>query len=377
MPMDVSAGGSFPSTFIDVNDDEMTSCGSTRAPDLTYSFTLTETRDVTVSAIGEGPDNIAIGVYTTCGEAESELRCARGAPSSAHLYSLAAGTYFIVAEGSAAREANFTLDVSFSAPTLPPPGDQCGNAIPLLPGVEATGSLAGFQDDEAISCGFFFRDAIYSFEITEASDAFIDFNAGGFGYMSVRSDCEDMATETRCSTGNPTRTRLRNLAPGTYYVIVEATSGTGYSLNLTTQSPPSVPTAVTGNDVCGSAHVVPPTGGLYSGSTVPALNDLSTRLCGSNATSRDVMFELTLTERKRVFATLDGSSYDTVLHLHRTSCVDRGEIACNDDMGGGSSTSALDRELDPGTYYYVVDGFGSASAGDYIFEVIVSDPDTE
>lgn len=368
-PTDVSEGGTFEATFIDVDDDVRTSCGSSRAPDLVYSFTTTETQDVRLALVGAGPDSLAIGVSSTCGM--DDLRCARGAPAGTRLYSLPAGTYFITVEGSASREADFSLTVEFLDPTDAPAGDTCEGAEPLVPGVEAMGTLADKQDDIETSCGFFFRDAVHSFTLTEPADVTLTADTGSFTYMSLRTTCDDEASEIRCTSGNPSRTRVRNLAAGTYFVVVESSRGSGYTLNLETTTPPTVPTMVTGNDVCGAATVVPAGGGLFTGTTTTALNDYETRLCGSGAASSDVAFRVDLTSRSEVFATTEGSTYDTVLHLHQDTCSSMGELACNDDGGSGSS-SLIDRELDPGTYFFVVDGFGAASAGSYEFEVLIT-----
>jgi hypothetical protein len=165
---------------------------------------------------------------------------------------------------------------------------------------------------------------------------------------------------------------LRNLPAGEHFVVVESFSGTGYELSLEV-SPPTVPTPVSGNDNCAGAYVIPPTGGVFTGSTAGALADYTTRTCGSNAGSPDVAFVLMLTERRRVIADTSGSSYDTVLHLHTGSCASGAEIACDDD-GSDGSASFLERVLEPGMHFFVVDGFGMSSAGDYVFEVQVLAP---
>jgi hypothetical protein len=94
--------------------------------------------------------------------------------------------------------------------------------------------------------------------------------------------------------------------------------------------------------------------------------------------SRDAAFRLTLTTRKRVVATVD-ASFDSVLLRYSnpdssvTLCTDP-LPACNDD-GGPNSTAQLDDELAPGTYYFIVDGYGTSSpGGDYLPDVSVSDP---
>jgi hypothetical protein len=59
---------------------------------------------------------------------------------------------------------------------------------------------------------------------------------------------------------------------------------------------------------------------------------------------------------------------DTVMYMLGASCSP--ELACDDD-GAGSGDSLLDRTLEAGTYYFVVDAFSSATAGEYFLEVLV------
>lgn len=373
MPLDVSAGGTFAGTFVDVRDDVMTSCGSSAAPDLVYQFTLASEMDVVMTAIAATGDSLSLAVRSTCTASASELRCTRGSPAGARLYRLAAGTYFVFIEGSASREVDFNFDIEFLAATDPPPGDTCDSPIVLSPG-STPGTLADKQDDLTTSCGFFFREAVYQFTLASRSDVTLSANASGpFTYLSVRTDCDAQASALRCTSGNPSRARLRDLAAGTYFVLVESFSGTGFTLDYMV-TPPTTPTVVPStNDTCDEAFVIPATGGLFQGNTDALINDYTTRSCGSMARSKDATFVLNLTARKRVFASTEGSAFDTVLHLHTGVCASGEEEACDDD-GGDSSTSVLDRVLEAGTHYFIVDGWGLTSGGDYFLEVLVSEP---
>lgn len=379
MPLDVSEGGTFAGTFLDVEDDVSSSCGSARGPDLLYTFTLEEEMGVRLSAVGAGGDSLSLSVRTTCDDEESEMRCTRGSPAGATLFRLPAGTYFVVVEGSAGREIDFDLTVEFVAPSDPPAGDTCDApiVIDVADGTGSyTGTLADKQDDHETACGFFFREAVHEFTLTESSDVTIIADAEGtFLYQSVRPGvCDVDEGALRCTSGNPSRARLRNLPAGTYYVLVESFSGTGYSLDIDVTEP-TVPTVVPStNDTCdpGDPFVIPSEGGLYTGNTDALINDYTTRSCGSMARSKDAVFELNITEPTQLFASTEGSTFDTVLHLHTGACSSAGEEACDDD-GGDGSTSVLERELAAGTHYLIVDGWGTTSGGDYVLEVLLSE----
>jgi len=367
---DVSAGGRFMGSFVEVTDDVMmTGCGFTGSPDLVYTFTTTMEQDVTISAQAVTGESLSYAVRSACEMADTQVRCDYGNPAAGVLHQLPAGTYFVIVEGPTFRDVDFTLDVAFGPPTPPAAGDTCGNPIVLVDGTPAMGTFLDKQNDIDVSCGFRYRDAVYEFTLTEARDVLLELDAGSFANASIRPTCDDGATQIRCTSGNPVRQRIRNLAAGTYYVIAESSRGGGFDLSLTTTAP-TVAMAVTGNDNCSSAHVVPATGGLFTGDTSTLLPDLGAR-CGSGATSNDAVYQLTLTSRSRVIASTDGSSFDTVLHLHTATCTDRGESFCDDD-GGEGSASLIDQMLDPGTYYIVVDGFGASSSGSYTLEVTVT-----
>lgn len=372
-PIDVSAGGVFMGSFVGVANDLDTGCGSSNAPDLTYGFTLAEEQDVLISATSLTRDSVAFSVRGDCEDEATEVRCARGAPAGTRIHRLGAGSYSIIVEGSTFRAFDFNLSVAFEAPTDAPNGDACGNPISLPLNTTVMGSLGDKQDDIDLSCGFHYRDAVYEFELMENADVLIAAEGAGTSMsVALQGTCGDEETQQRCSSGRPGRIRVRDLSPGTYTVIVESFSGMGFDLSVET-APPTTPIPVDGNGLCGTAHPIPPTGGLFSGSTASLLNDLETGTCGSMARSNDAAFSLTLTEERRVRASTEGSDFDTVLHLHTETCETRMETACDDD-GGEGSTSLIERVLPAGTYYFVVDGWGTSNDGDYLFEVVLSDP---
>ena len=275
-------------------------------------------------------------------------------------------------EGASGLEVDYRLEVSFAAPTPPPAGDVCADPIVLTPGERYVGTLLDKEDDLSTSCGFSYRDAVHRFTLREPSDVLLTADGGdGYVALSVRTDCPAESSELRCDSGSPATTRLRSLPAGDYYVVVESSRASGYTLQLDVSAPTPV-TDVSGNDTCETAVVVPPTGGFFRGSTAGLADDYGGS-CGGGATSPDAAFRVDLTSRKHLVARTDGSGFDTVLTLHRGSCGAATERACDDDGGEGTS-SLIDRVLDPGTWFVVVDGFGSGNAGDYLLEITLTDP---
>jgi hypothetical protein len=327
---------------------------------------------VRISAVSDTSDTIAYEVRSACEDALSEVQCARGSPASSEIHELGAGTYYVVVEGPTFREVDFSLDVQTLPPAPAPMGDTCGAPVRLTDGVSVLGTLADKQDDVGTSCGFFYKDMVFDFELTERSDVTVTVDGGGtFMYSSVRTACSDEGSELRCTSGDPARARLRDLPIGVYYVVVESFRGASFDVSVDV-SPPTPITPVSGNDNCATAHVVPPTGGLFSGDTTTLVNDYEA-FCGGAARSKDAVFSLDLAATKHIIASTDGSAFDTVLHLHQGTCVSGGGLACDDD-GGEAPASLIERDLPPGMYFFIVDGFGSSSAGAYNFELQISDP---
>lgn len=370
-PLDVSGGGSFVGSLVDVSDSIETVCGVAGWTDLSYVFTVEEEQDVILSALSREGGSLAVEVQNTCGM--DARRCLRGNPAGGRLYRVPPGTYFVIVEADPAREAEFTLNVEFATPSDPPSGDTCDDPFELGVAAPVMGNLRGLQDDLSPSCGFFYPDAVHRFTVDERSDVtLVADGSGRFAYLSLRSECEDLDSQIRCGGGNPGRLLARDLPPGEYFAIVESPLPLDYELTLSFD-PPTTVTDVSGNDTCETAYVVPPDGGLFRGSTRDARPQYATRTCGSAAASPDVAFRLFLSERRRVVATSAGSDFDTVLHRHGAMCVDRGELACDDDSGDGSA-GRLEEILEAGTHHFIVDGWGDSSVGEYFLQVTTSEP---
>jgi hypothetical protein len=126
-------------------------------------------------------------------------------------------------------------------------------------------------------------------------------------------------------------------------------------------SPPS-------NNTCTGAISVG-SGGTFSGTTCGASNTY-TATCGAGAGSPDVTYRLDIASPSDVVIDTSGTSWDTVLHLHSGSCTGT-ETACDDD-GGSGAASRIATTLTAGTYYIIVDGFSTSSAGPYSLSVTVT-----
>jgi hypothetical protein len=380
LPLPVTGNARFEASFVDVGDDEAISCGFEGANDLVYSFRLEQPRDVEIAAASATGERMNFAIRTECDEPASTLRCVSDSPAWARLFQLPANTYYIILESSPAREVDFSLNVAFLDPSEPPVGQSCDTPVDLLLDTETPGSLANHQDLVEVHCGcsggdcnLFLPDIIYSVEVEEPSDLALHVEGGSslFAY-DFRSACDDIGSQLSCSRALGNGGRIRNLAPGSYYLVLES-PGAGNFTILAERLPPSVPVPVTGNDTCGTATEIPVDGGLFSGNTLDTLDHYGA-LCGSGALGRDAVFRLNLTTRAEVSAIVD-APFDSVLFRYAdlgagaATCVSQAEAACDD--GGGTQSRLAAEILEPGAHYYVVDGVNSIDAGPYLFQVDV------
>jgi hypothetical protein len=366
----VPMGGTYTGSFIAVRDDASFSCGSSGQGDLFYTFTIPDggSQTVNVSVASDTGEGMNFAVLDGCGG--TTLRCAYGSPAQGRTYRLGPGTYVIAIEGPSWVEVDYSLNVVFEPPSDPVAGDLCSSAIPITPGTTYTGTMVGAEDDLAIMCSFRAPEVVHRFTLADDADVTIEVD-GGRSYLSadISTACPtSMALTVLCSSGVPARARLRDLAAGDYFLVVEGTRAGAYTIDVTATSPPTPVVEASDNDNCATAQTIPATGGLFHGSTATLMHDYTPVACGSSGTAKDAVFVLTLPTRQRIVASTAGSTMDTVLYMLGASCSP--ELACDDD-GAGSGDSLLDRTLEAGTYYFVVDAFSSATAGEYFLEVLV------
>ena len=90
--------------------------------------------------------------------------------------------------------------------------------------------------------------------------------------------------------------------------------------------------------------------------------------------NRDVIYELTITSTVGLVVSLCGSSYDTKLAIYTPTCCsgDLDYWQYNDDSCG--LQSEITATFTPGTYYIVVDGFGTSNCGDYTLNITAPPP---
>lgn len=382
--VDVSAGGRFQGSFVDVPDTTVTPCGpSGQMPtpgfpelpraDLYYRFTTTEVQDVLLSAVSLTDEPLGLTAREGCATEVIFRACRFAGPAFTRLHELPPGTYFVAVESPSFREVDFELDVRFLDPTSAPVGDECGDPVPIELDTPASDSLRTRQDRIASSCELFGADIVYQFDVESPTDLNIQADASTDRVaFAVQSVCGDPATELACLAGRRVQGRLRNVQPGSYSLLVES-PGAGDVDVVVEALDVTVPMPVADNGLCVQAVDIPLEGALFEGSTSGFQNDYTA--CG-NSESADVAFRLELDAPRLVTARVE-ASFDSVLYRYADGgmgpsvCMDSLNFAsCNDDQDG-SNAGLISEALEPGVYYYVLDGFGTASSGPYVIEFLL------
>ncbi len=158
---------------------------------------------------------------------------------------------------------------------------------------------------------------------------------------------------------------------GVYQVVVTMVDGGGDYMLTSWSGAPAVARVGSGGGggrqggggTCGEPIELP-IGQVVRGNTTGGPSAMQ-GTCVPGGSSPEHVYSFTLTERAMVDVALE-SSFDGALYL-MTDCGS-GELACNDD-NPDTAHSRLQLTLDAGTYYVVVDGYGSPSQGEYSVSV--------
>ena len=376
--------------------DHGTSCGyngqgSLGWVDAVARFTIREARDVTVNVAGDGMEDLNVEVTRVCGVAAYVIPgCDTGLPARRTLRNLPAGTYYAVVDYRPMARPDHTLNVTVTtaAPTPPGPAARC-------PGVALPASNTAQVDVDNLAPGDppmcltrARANAYFTFAApSEPGDVLVNVatNAARSDVaFTLTNACGGDAVGACVSpldrSANSVWGRYAGLTPGRTYTVEAATSAVGGQLSVREVRVPHVdPVAVTGNTTCETAYVLPPGGGIFTGTT-DGSTAVASPFCATTMTgcagSRGVLYRLDLTERRRVVAIMDGTGFDALLSLTRMDpCPGRtirDQVACVDDWY--STDPQVDVTLDAGRYWIFAAGCGAAQSGEYRLDVAVLPP---
>jgi hypothetical protein len=375
-PQPVALDTPFTVSIIDPSKDLASGCDKAKTGELTYAFTLAQPQDVRIFAstlVGPGQPVVTMR-DATCG---GELRCRVGQTPPVFARSLPAGTYVFGVAGTTQLDASIL--VKTYPPTSAPPNQSCATAPLLVANTSITVDLSGQEDAIQNGCLPGGPAAAYDLEITEPSDVLVvgRFPQTEVGAVAINGPGCTTSDRLACSTGTtPARASRRNLAPGSYRVVIADEQGaTGAQLAVYVR--PTVPPAtVGGSDGCATAFPIPATGGFFVGDTTAMTADFD---AGCDAPgmpiggAKDQMLRLDLAQPRRVVFDMSGSFYTTLLDIRRGTACPGTEVPGACYVGAGPQRSFLDLALAAGTYWVQVDGY-SGDRGPWSLDVRVLPP---
>jgi hypothetical protein len=313
-----------------------------------------------------------VHIRRACPDEQSEVACGEAGAASGDAVVTGVfdpGTYTVFADAhdrDAAGRYTLQADVAPLAGASTS-GDACGDAIALGAGPSVTGDTFFARDDVAGSCGgAAAADLVYRVEVTKRSRLVATLQAEEAPHLLILwRRCGDRSTEVACG-----REVDEVLPPGTYFVAVDGSSEDaigrftlGWSLqDLSAQAGACLgaPALVDGSTVLGT--------------TIGAGDKFAASCAGSDgsASGPDRVYKVVVPRRTRARIALTASSFDAALAL-RKACADasggaRGaELICEAETDVGQRT-VIDRVLEAGTYWVVVDGQTPNDQGPFTLE---------
>jgi hypothetical protein len=368
----LAPGSSVSGTTATMGNDAEASCGdSAEGADAPWRMDLTARSRLRVVEHSDAVTPV-VHMRRACADEQSEVACGEGGASAGDAAMTGlfdAGGYTVFAD---AHERDATGQYTLQADVAPPAGtgtagDGCGDAVLLGADPSVAGDTFWARDDVASTCsGNGAADVVYRLDVPRRSRVVAALQAEEAPHvLALSRRCGDRSSEVGCG-----RDIDEVVAPGTYYVTVDGASEDAFGrfvmswsvedLSAQSRACASVPGLVDGAAVTG---------------TTSGMGDkFSVSCAGSDgaATGPDRVYAISLPRRSRVQITLTASGFDAALAV-RKSCVDAAggakaaELACESE-GDPGQRDVIDKTLEAGTYWVVVDGQSPNDQGPFTLE---------
>lgn len=355
------------------NDVQATCGGGANGADVAWRAQLASRARV---RIVEHSDDIepVVHVRRACADEDSEVACADiGATAGDATITgiFEPGAYIVFAD---AHEPDSGGSYTMFFQTLPPEGagtssDGCADAT-LLQG--ASGSIEGdtfaARDDVAGSCGGQgAADVIYRIDAAKTSRLLATMDGEEAPHVLVLSSrCGDPGAEIACA-----RTLDAVVGPGTYFIAVDGERADAlgrFTLHWTLHD--LAPQA----DACARATTLG-AGREISGSTAASPDSFATECAASDgaAGAPDRVYRIVLPVRSKIRLTVRASTFRPALAV-RAACADAPGsppplVACESNTDDDAATrTVIERMLEAGVYWVVVDGQSPSERGEFKLE---------
>jgi hypothetical protein len=375
VPLALGGGAANVSTRLSMfTHDTSGSCAGESAPDAVFSFTTTETMDLSaVAATSSDAYDPALYLRRSCGADQVQCGAAFLGPSTTlAAFALPPGTWYLWVDS---RRGQGPVRLSLQLST-PPAGDHCSGPEPLVfsggqAGGEAstTVTFARAHNHEQHSCLGTQPDWIYAFSTDRTLDLTVRVIAPGFSNthaLALRAGGCGSALLTcvaPSATTQDTVLRAGALPSGDWQLIVESSSGVELSALLT---PP-----VKGDRCADPAELtLSPSGtalvATASGDT-STLFDNAQGTCGGSAA--DAVYRLQVPAAATLTAAATaGGSLQPVLYLRQGDCSSGTELGCAEAAAAGGQATVGPVAVSAGTWFLWVDGI-AGTTGSYTLDV--------
>jgi hypothetical protein len=367
----LALGSPTTGTTTSMGDDAEASCGGgAEGADAPWRVEVPSRSRV---RIVEHSDEVTPVVHMrrSCADEQSEVACGEAAGGSDAVVTgvFDAGTYTVFADARDRDAAGrYSLEVAMAPPAgNGTAGDVCADAIPLGTGPTVSGDTFEARDDLSGSCGgASAADVVYRLDLSRRSRFVAGFQTEEAPHVLVLwHRCGDHSSEVACG-----RDLDEVLAPGSYFVAVDGASEDAlgrFTLAWSTQDL----TAQSG--ACLGAPVLVD-GTTVAGTTIGASDKFAASCVGGDGTASgpDRVYRIVLSRRAHIQLELSAPSFDAAIAL-RKACADAtggakaAELQCEADTEAGHRT-VVDRALEPGQYWVVVDGQAPTDEGPFTLE---------
>jgi hypothetical protein len=380
----LAAGAPVTGTTRDHTDDAEATCGGgAEGADAAWSFTVPSRARVRLTEHSDDMTPV-VHVRRSCVDPYSELACGEPVGNGADAAVTAvldAGDYAVFAD---ARDGEASGAYTLQLETAPLAGggagalgEGCGDALPLVaatgaggPGVATAGDTFAARDDVAGSCGGAgAADVVYRIDVPRRSRLTASLQGEEAPHVLVLwRRCGDRGSEVACA-----RSVDAVLPAGTYFLAVDGASPEAlgrFTLAWTLQDVTAQASA-SGAPALAEHRTTRAT-------TAGAGDKFATSCAGgdANVTGPDRLFRFALTRHATVRIALSDATFDAALAL-RKACADGAsggagtdvsELACETSPGDTHRPTVIERTLEPGTYWVVVDGQSVADQGSFALD---------
>lgn len=347
------------------------SCAVTSGSEALFKMDLKSRSRVRLSMHAGGGGDSNISVRKRCEESASEVACAKDWHFDGISWTglLDTGAYTVIADSNDVNHAG-NVELGFDASPANGAGtaeaDTCAAAKNLPLTVQTTVDTFQAKADLKATCAAEgSADVVYKVDVKVKSRIYVStVEDEGHHVVAIQKACGETKGEVACETMSTGKPIEATVDPGTWYVVVKGKGVDDFGrakINVRMRE------VGTGPAACKAAPKLVP-GTPVTDTTLNAADRFASEKCGGSLayqSSGDKVYQFTVKERTHVNFTLKNSFYNAIMSL-RSDCADpmKGELVCS-----YSYSKTLDRDVDPGTYYLVVDGTGTKSEGAFTLEM--------